>query len=329
MKEINLSILQNKVINSLCSAGLSETDAGVVFRHLLDAEISGHSSHGFVRMSKILNDLKVGPLKSVQIEEETASSFKLNGGLNTGIAVAQRAIPTIIEKAGRNGVAVAGGYDVTGTLGQLGYFVEQIAREGFVGFMVVASEYAMAPWGGKSPVLGTNPIAFGFPTNHEPIVIDFASSAWSYGNLKLAMLAGETIPTGIVIDSDGNDSTDPNDADRGSQLPIAGHKGYALALGIEILGGLLVGAKAGYEAVKGTDGFFMMAMKSDLFISKDRYLQNLNALTDEIQRSELRPGVEKIYIPGEKSQGKRAKFHDANTKVLELSDQVYEQIMQL
>jgi LDH2 family malate/lactate/ureidoglycolate dehydrogenase len=329
MKEIDLGVLRNKAINSLRRAGLSEADADIIFKHLLDAEASGHSSHGFMRMTKILNDLKSNKLKSIRTEEETAASVKLNGGMNTGIVVAQRAIPILMKKAKKQGVAVAGGYNVTGTIGQLGYFVEQIAANGFVGFMVVASEYAMAPWGGRSAVLGTNPIAFGFPTEHRPIVIDLATSAWAYGNLKLAMLAGESIPTGVVIDADGNDSTDPNDADRGSQLPMAGHKGYALALGIEILGGLLVGAKAGYEAVKGTDGFFMMGMKSDLFISKNDYRKRLDALIEEMRKSELRPGVDRIYIPGEKSQSKRMRFYDNNSKVLTLSDQVYEQVISL
>jgi LDH2 family malate/lactate/ureidoglycolate dehydrogenase len=327
MKEIRINDLKLIIRKALSDVEISERESDIIFEHLLDGETTGHSSHGFMRMSKIINDLKTKEIGPIQMKDQTVQSVLFDGGNHTGIVVAYEAMRHVIATANQNGVATAGGSNVTGTIGQLGYFMRQIASEGLIGFMVVASEYAMAPWGGITPILGTNPIAFGFPTKDVPLVIDFASSAWSYGNLKLAMLEGKKIPAGIVIDADGNDSTDPNDADNGSQLPIAEHKGYALALAIEILGGLFVGGKAGYEAVKGTDGFFMMALKPNLFVSSSSYYENLASLIDEIRTSKVRPGVERIYLPGEKSQIKRDQFGDAD--FVELSEQVYNQIMSI
>jgi len=318
---------QERIVNLIQSAGLPRNEAQIVFDHLLDSEMSGYSSHGFMRVPKIFKDLKSNSVGDTQIENETPISVLLNGGYKTGLVVAFKAVELALSKVRQVGVGFVGGYNNTGTLGALGYFTRKIAEEGYIGFMAVASEYAMAPWGGKDPILGTNPLSFSFPNNGQPIVIDFSTSAWTYGALKIAMKENRTIPTGVVLDADGNDSTDPNAADYGSQLPIAQHKGYALALAIEILGGLYVGAKAGCQAVEGTDGFLMMAIRTDLFVNSSKYLADIDSLITEIKNSSLRPGYSEILLPGERSN--RVRDANANRDYIELSQNLLDEIESL
>lgn len=308
----------------LLKAGLTSAEVEVVIGHLLDGELSGHPSHGFLRIPKIVKDLRTHSVTDMLIERETESSILINGGYKTGLIVAEKAVDLALAKASNSGSVTIGGYNNTGTIGSLGYFTKKIAERGYIGIMMVASEYAMAPWGGRDAVLGTNPISFAFPTMDWPIVVDFASSVWSYGALKIAMKEGRSIPLGIVLDEFGADSTDPNDADNGSQLPIAHHKGYALALAIEILAGLFVNAKAGSTAVKGTDGFLMIALPTSLFIPTERYYQNIAALIEEIKSSRLRPGFEEVFLPGQKSHNQRVKM--ANALEISIPDEILAEI---
>lgn len=311
----------------LLNAGLSSAESEIVLNHLLDGELSGHTSHGFLRIPKIINDLKEHQSFDISVEKETDISALVNGGYKTGLLIGVKAVELAIAKASRQGIGIIGGYNNTGTIGSLGYYTRILAENGFIGIMMVASEYAMAPWGGIDAVLGTNPISFSFPNKEKPIVIDFATSVWSYGALKLAMKEGRKVPFGVVIDERGEDSTDPNDADNGSQLPIAQHKGYALALAIEILAGLFVNAKAGNSAVKGTDGFTLIALRPDLFVEKDQYIQSISTLIEEIKGSRLRPGFQRIYLPGEKSDERR--LANSKTQEIVLPDEILNDIRSL
>lgn len=326
-RRVRITDFKDKVTDLLVSAGLTENEASIVFDHLLDGELAGHPSHGFLRIPKIINDLTSQPIRELTVQKETPISVLIDGGYRTGLVVAFRGVEFALSKAGKTGVGIVGGYNNTGTLGALGYYTRRVADAGYIGFMVVASEYAMAPWGGAEAVLGTNPISFSFPTGRDPIVADLATSVWTYGDLKIAMKENRTIPKGIVLDADGNDSTDPNDADLGSQLPIAQHKGYALALSVEILGGLYVAAKAGYKAVEGTDGFLMMALKTDLFVEAAEYRKNIDLLIAEIKNSSPRPGVDEILVPGERSNRKR--LANAKREYLDLPDQILSDIEDL
>jgi len=302
MLEVKIDTLRQLCIRPLISAGLSKLDANAVFCHLLEEELLGKHSHGFIRMPSILKAVQSFTGESKVVAEETATFASRMIFHNTlGLVAASKVTERTIEIAKTNGISMVAGIGYTGTTGALGYYGRMIAAQNLIGVICCSSEYAVAPWGGKDAILGTNPIAIAITNGDSPIISDFATAAMTYGDLMLAVKEKRKVPYGVVLDSNGNPSHNPEDANNGSQLPMAQHKGYALGLAVEVLAGLFIGAKAGKEAVRGSDGILMIAFKPELFIPEEEYRSHLNALITEIKSSSLAQNSKGIRIPGENS----------------------------
>jgi (2R)-3-sulfolactate dehydrogenase (NADP+) len=133
--------------------------------------------------------------------------------------------------------------------GAAGHHVEALARRGLLGLLFANTPKAIAPWGGRSGVFGTNPIAFAAPrSDKDPLVIDLSLSRVARGKIMAAQQRGETIPPGWALDEQGNDTTDPSAALAGTMIPMGGAKGSALVLMVEILAAALTAANFGFEA---------------------------------------------------------------------------------
>lgn len=305
MKEVNIKEIVELSKKVLFKHGLTTSDADIVINHLLQEELLGKESHGFFRLPSIVRQLQSNNnFADIEIDSVQANCTRINGNNNLGLVVAQKACEISIKNAEKKTLTLTVATDYAGTTGAMGYFARQIADKGYISIIFCNSEYAVAPWGGKDPILGTNPIAFGIPMDNQPIVVDFATSAKTYGELMLAASAGKKIKEGIVLDKDGNASTDPNDANNGCQLPMAEHKGYGLALIIEILAGAFIGAKAGKDAVLGSDGFVIITLQPDIFVPRSLFFNHLNSLITEIRNSSIAPGFDSIRIPGENAMNK-------------------------
>ena len=327
-QEVSLNYIVPLASKVLTKYGLSSDDAAAVISHLLDGELSGHSSHGFYRIPGIVRVLKnKGAGSLITKERETDVSCLVNGGGRLGLVVAKYSTDLAINKALKNRIGIVGAYNYVGTTGAMGYYTRCVAENNLIGIVMCNSEYAVAPWGGKKAILGTNPISISFPSSNEPIVADLATSAWSYGDLALAMKEGRKIPEGIVIDKEGNPSTDPNDADNGCQLPMAGHKGYALGLAIELLAGPFVNAKGGREAVEGSDGFIEIVLSPDLFTSLSAFIPKVDAVVEEIKNSPKIPSSDEILLPGERSYRRRIENKDKG--IIRISEAVIKDLEEL
>ena len=316
-----------RVTDLLRSCGLQQDEALSVIHHLLDCEHIGKPSHGFIRIPKIVADLRKYPQSQISLEKESSVSTLVNGGNKTGLIVADHAAQIAIQKGKESKICIVGGYNITGTVGALGYYTRKIAENNLVGLMVCNSEHAMPATGGYSLIFGTNPLSISIPSDGEPIVIDFATSKMTFGDLMLAMKEGRSIPEDIILDKNGRTSTDPNDAWEGPLLPIAGHKGYCLALAIEILAGPLVNAKAGASAVPGSDGFTLIAIDPELFVSTSNFKSQVTSLINEIKNSKRLPGVDKILLPGESSN--RLRLINQADSFLNLPEQLVTDINEL
>lgn len=325
---VKIELLKKICISALIHSGLSFSDAESVFNHLLDEELLGKHSHGFIRMPAILNTIRSFSGKS-EIVIETRSTFvkRLITKNTLGLIAASKVASCVIETASDAGLAMVSGIGYEGTTGALGYYGRLLAKHSLIGIITCTSEYAVAPWGGKDAILGTNPIAIAIPNGDSPVITDFATAAMTYGDLMLAAKEGRTVPYGIVLDADGNPSHDPNDANNGAQLPMAQHKGYALSLAVEVLAGLFIGAKSGKEAVAGSDGILMLAFKPDLFIPENVYYSNISSLIQEIKSSSLAQDSTEIRIPGE---GSMRRIDDGyTTNLCEIPDAIYEELLRL
>src|SRR5262249_45119609 len=155
------------------------------------------------------------------------------------------------------------------------YYVEMVARAGLIGIHTVAAPPIVAPLGGAKAALGTNPIAFGFPMDGDPLVIDLGTSAFMGTDLQFRERLGISLPDGGAIDELGRPTTDARAARRGALLPFGGHKGYALALATHALGVLCSGS-ADHERA---GWYVFIAFKPDLFVPLADYRR---ALADEI-----------------------------------------------
>lgn len=324
----NIDTLKDLCLPPLIRSGLSQQDAKIVFTHLLDEELLGKHSHGFIRMPAILNAISSFNGESEVVIETISPYAKRLIAKNTlGLVAASKVADCAIETAKGNGIAMVSGIGYVGTTGALGYYGRMLAGEGLIGIITCSSEYAVAPWGGKDAILGTNPIAIAFPNGDSPVISDFATAAMTYGDLMLAVKEGRTVPYGIVLDTDGNPSHDPNDANNGAQLPMAQHKGYALSLAVEIIAGLFIGAKAGKDAVPGSDGIIMIAFKPNLFVPESEYYSHVCALIKEIKSSSPAQDSPGIHIPGEGSMRRIKDGYAAN--LCEVSDAVYDDLLKL
>jgi LDH2 family malate/lactate/ureidoglycolate dehydrogenase len=289
-------------------AGYDEAEARILTDHVLDAALCGYEYSGLPKLLNVVDaaDFRL-PRRPVTVVRQTAATAMLDGGNNTGMVAAYRAAEATIERADANGLAIVCLAN-TWMTGRSAYYCEMIARAGFVVIHTVASPPSVAPFGGMRPVLGTNPIAFGFPTESDPLVIDMGTSAFMGTDLQFRSRLGAPIPAGVALGPDGQPTTDASVARRGALLPFGGpeggYKGFGLALAMDALGALTAGTRPA-DAVS---GYMFMAFKPDLFLSPDDYRREVSRRIATIKATPRQPGVEEIRIPGERGYRTRARL---------------------
>lgn len=288
-------------VRALSGIGYTGEEASILARHMLDAALCGYEYSG---LPKILNLAEYrdrrqpdGPMRVVH---ETPVSLMLDAAGHNGMLAVQRATEHVIEKAGMQGFAVVGVYN-SWMSGRSAYYVEQIARAGLIALHTISSRPQVAPPGGTRAVLGTNPIAFGFPTEADPLVIDIGTSSVMFTDLALRVRRGELLPEGAAIDARGNPTRDPLAASQGAALPFGGYKGFALSLAMQALG-VLAGSGFGAEGA----GYLLLAMRPDLMLPLEQYRADLSANLARVKATPRQAGVAEIRIPSERSFAQRA-----------------------
>jgi (2R)-3-sulfolactate dehydrogenase (NADP+) len=241
---------------ALTSEGAGEAAARSTARALVAAEASGQAGHGLSRVPSYCVQLRSGKVDGAatpvmtRLSPAVVSVDAAHGFAYPAIDLAIDALEAAVAATGI-GVAVI---RRSHHFGQAGAHVEELARRGMVALAFGNSPKAMALHGGRSPMLGTNPIAFACPAAGDPLVIDLALAVAARGKIVAAKASGDSIPAGWAVDDAGQPTTDPSAALAGSLLPIGGAKGSALALMVEILSGAVVGAAFGWEASSLFDG---------------------------------------------------------------------------
>jgi len=307
--------LENLVAQLASGMGVPASDAALFAEVLVDADLHGVSTHGVSRLNIYLKRIDKGlidPTAKLTIDRELGSVIAFDAGNGLGQVQARKALDLLIPIAQKNGVATTTIRN-SQHFGALSWYCNYAASKQLVLLAMTNCEPAMSPEGGYEAFFGTNPIAASFPTGKGfPIKIDLATAGIARGNIIAAQKKGQSIPLGWALDPDGNPTTDASQALLGTVLTMAGHKGYALALMVELFSGVLSGSAIGPEVgsmYKNLDrkqdvGHFFCLLNVEAFLEYSEYLRRIDETIDRIKATKKRPGVDEILVPGERSARK-------------------------
>ncbi|MDZ4729330.1 MAG: Ldh family oxidoreductase [Xanthomonadales bacterium] len=242
---------ESLVTQTLMANRTSKANARLTAKALVAAEIDGQHGHGLSRVSSYALQARAGKVNGFAepaLTRLTPTSVRIDAHYGFAYPAIELAVNELVPITKEFGIGVASIFR-SHHFGQAGAHVERLAKAGLIGLLFGNSPAAMAFWGGKKPMMGTNPIAFAAPCNKSaPLVIDLALSKVARGKIVAAKNSGQKIAEGLALDSQGHATTDPAAALAGSMLPIGEVKGAALALMVEILAAALTGAHFGFEA---------------------------------------------------------------------------------
>jgi LDH2 family malate/lactate/ureidoglycolate dehydrogenase len=282
--------------------GYDPEEARILADHVIDAALCGYEYSGLAKLLNVADYPRFqAPRGPMRVVKETSVSVLFDGGNQSGMLGMYYAARAVVERAQAHGFALVGVNNIWMS-GRSAYYVEMVARAGLIGIHTVAAPPMVAPPGGARAVLGTNPIAFGFPMEPDPLVIDLGTSAFMGTDLQFRQRLGIPLPEGVAIDERGRPTTDAAAARRGALLPFGGHKGYALALATHALGVLCTGA------IDEKSAYLFIAFKPDLFVPLDEYRRALAAEIALIKATPRQDGVAEIRIPGERAYRERARL---------------------
>ena len=289
--------------------GVPGDDADLVAASLVQADLWGHQSHGVLRLPWYVARLRSGATTArtdPAVLSDTGPLVLLDGRDGIGQVLAERARALAVERARSFGVGVVGVRN-SGHFGTAMYWTRRAAADGCVAILTTNASPAMAPWGGREKVLGTNPWSIAAPAGAGRVVaVDIANTAVARGKIYLAAGRGEEIPATWALGPDGAPTTDPAEGVRGVILPMAGHKGYAITFLMDVLSGALTGSAVGtgvhgpYEADRPSGaGHLFLALDPDAFGDRPGYEARVGRLIDEVKAVPLAQGFDEVFYPGE------------------------------
>jgi hydroxycarboxylate dehydrogenase B len=291
------------------TAGCSSREAAQIARGLVQANLYGHDSHGVQMVPFYVAHLQRGQVRAGQsprIVADHGAIVGLDGMRGFGQAIGEAAMRIAVERAAKTGCCVLG-LSNTHHLGRIGQWAEQCARAGFasVHFVNVLSTPLVAPWGGSDARLATNPFCVGVPHHPQPLILDYATSKVALGKVRVAADRGERMAPGTVLDRGGRPTDDPAamfDSPPGALLPFGEHKGYALAVMCELLGGAVSGGSVQHRHPGPNpmiNNMLSLVFAPDKLASRDSVAQQVEQLGTWLKGSPPQAGGNGIRLPGE------------------------------
>ncbi|MEC9257721.1 MAG: Ldh family oxidoreductase [Candidatus Poribacteria bacterium] len=300
-------------LKMLQSVGVSNAEAEIVTKSMIDANLVGHDSHGIIHLPKYIQGIIDSSIRldaKVETERESPSIAVLNGNWGLGPVIATRAMELAVQKAGQtdiSSVAVRNCNEV-GRLGGYGLVATEQKMISIISVNDHGSGQCVVPHGGIEARLSTNPIVYAIPVvGQEPIILDMSTSVVASGKVQIKKNRGESVPEGWIIDAEGNPTTNVDDfygPPPGALLPLGGiasHKGFGLSLIVDILSGALGGGGCSREgASRIGNGFFVITIKVGSFTDFSTFSQEVDRFIKYVKSAQKSSGVEEIYIPGER-----------------------------
>jgi LDH2 family malate/lactate/ureidoglycolate dehydrogenase len=299
------------------SVGMPEPDARLVADTLVQADLWGHQSHGVLRLGWYLDRVRNGVMKPVTQPEfvvDAGSIAVIDGHDGVGHVLTMLATREAVRRAKAHGLGAVG-VRMSNHFGTCMYYTLTGAREGCVTLLTSNGGPAMAPWGGRRKIIGTNPWSVAAPAgDHAPFVVDMANTGVARGKIYLARQKRQPIPLGWAINAAGAPTTDPQEAIDGIILPMAEHKGYAIASMVDILSGVLTGSgflsqvHSPYKtAEKSNCGHLMIALNIEAFQPLAQFNARMKEWITEVKSVPLAQGCEEVFYPGEMESNNNAR----------------------
>ncbi len=298
--------------------GSRQDEVRTVADNLVEANLTGHDSHGIGMLPRYAQAYLEGALKpnaSVKTLLDGGSLLRLDGQSGFGQVVGQEAMAMGVERAARHGsciVALGNAHHV----GRIGAWAEQAAQAGLISIHLVnvIARNVVAPFGGGDARFGTNPVCIGVPlAGQPPVILDFATSMIAQGKTRVAHNKGEQVPEGCLIDDQGRDTQDPRYSvipPWGALLTFGAHKGYGLAVMCELLGGALAGGITQRDADASKrrvlNGMFSVLLDPAALGDTTAFEREAQAFLQWVKASPPREGVHEVLVAGEPERLSRA-----------------------
>jgi LDH2 family malate/lactate/ureidoglycolate dehydrogenase len=310
--------LRDVLAGILRALGAGPDDADTVAGLLVEADLRGVDSHGAHLMGLYVTRLRAGhidPAARPRVVDDQGSTVLLDAGLGLGQIAGLEAARLLVERSGAHGVAAVAVREGT-HLGALAAYTERVARAGRICLCFQNGPTVVPPYGSITQMFSTNPLSYAVPAGEEePIVYDVATTAVAGNKLLLAKKRGDAvIPDGWANDERGRPTNDPGAASVNHLQWFGGHKGYGLALLVELLGGVLAGSSFGRtehtaSPARGRDrvakGFVFLALDPARFMPLPDFAARVDTLIRDIRSGERAEGVDRILVPGELEHERR------------------------
>jgi LDH2 family malate/lactate/ureidoglycolate dehydrogenase len=298
------------VARILVAEGIPPPDARTIAACLVRADLRGVDTHGISRLPVYIERLRrklINPTPILKTERVALAASALDGQNGFGFVVATLAMSEAIAMAGETGIGVVSVRRST-HFGMAASYVLQAVESGLIAIVFTNASPGIPPWGSRTALFGTSPLAVGAPGGTSiPFVLDMSPAVVARGKIRKALQLKQAIPASWALDAEGRPTTDPQAALRGVLLPIGAHKGAGLSMMMDVFGGVISGAAYAGEVgdlYRSFDrpqnvGHFFLAMRPDLFISIEEYRSRMDRLLERIHSSDLAEGFDEVVIPGE------------------------------
>ncbi len=307
--------IEKKVKKIFLNFNLSKNHSKICAKYLIKAELVGAPSHGLARLKMYCERIRekiINPKAKIKIKKLSKSITHIDGKDCIGFIAADAGIKIAIKNAKNTGIGLVA-IKNSGHYGLSSFYVEQAVKKNLIALCFTNAPPAIAPYGARKSLFGTNPICFGAPTgNKVPFILDTSVSMINRGKIRVAAKLGQKIPPGVALDKFGKPTTDARKALRGVQLPIAGFRGSGLAWMVDIMSGVITGANHGGKVKDPFDDFsgpqnvghLFLVLNPNLFIGKN-YIKRIRENIRAIKKLPKIKGVKEILYPG---QGMYARY---------------------
>src|SRR5680860_182306 len=312
------------------ATGTPAACAAIVSDSLVDANLSGHDSHGVIRVIQYLDQVKSGaldPLAEPQLVQRSGALAKVDGRWGWGQPAMLLATEQVLELARECGIGLAT-VDRCYHIGRVAPYVERVAAANMVGMAMANAGPAVAPYGGRSRVMGTNPFAWAAPRPGQspPVSLDIATAFIAEGKLRVARAKGAPCPPGAIVNQDGLPSINPIDFyDGGALMTFGGHKGSGFSILAQLLGRGLAGMTPDRLAAHlGGNGPVNIAIDAGRLAPLEVFLGAVEDQVADIHAAHPAEGFDEVLLPGEPEIAEQAR---RKVEGIDVPDQIWNELM--